>query len=564
MPVSPEPVSRGVTSTPELRGLIDPELPRITASLKRWQIDIPTDLPRFGWGGALVIRLARDYGRAPSRSAIRIGIAAVELWNQRVHPGAPHQEELFQADVRAFRQLWDAFSGRESPRAQALHEVLFPKNWGSNPIPEMILFLRGIVATAIVAGEIPSDLHRPLFRWATAWGLRLEASIGRLEATDTPAAWALDATLEPFPSLEQCLSALPAARIAEQLSELAASPLTFDDQRIFRRWEPKRTPPPALREVRRGTDFENLWFEPIEQAMAAWTAGGPAPFLRATQYLQHQGGKRVRPLLVLAAAAATGVPPEGALPAAAALEWIHQASLLLDDIVDEAKIRRGHPTLHHATSQAFAAGTALFVLERIFLQRDRLSTGERKRLSDAALALAEGQRSELAHTGDHQMSVAQYYRVIEAKTARLFSCAALLGADASPAAHRDLAKFGREAGLSFQVVDDILDYSGDERTLGKRPGTDLRARKITLPLLLLRDRMTVPEREQLADWLGSDDPRALEQVRLQLARYAVIDDCLSRARTHQQRALDAISRWPENPGVHVLRQLAVRFVERRQ
>jgi len=233
-------------------------------------------------------------------------------------------------------------------------------------------------------------------------------------------------------------------------------------------------------------------------------------------------------------------------------------------VLDEAKIRRNCPTLHHLTSESFAAGTALFVLERLFAYRDRLTPSEHRRLSDAAMALAEGQRAELAHTGDHQLSVAQYYRVIEAKTARLFSCALLLGAEGSHVPTRDLARFGREAGLALQIVDDVLDYAADEHQFGKRPGTDLRARKVTLPLLLLRDRMAIPERERLADWLGSSDPGVFLRVRAAMHHHGALEDALERARTHRQRALESLSRWPDNPGVTLLRQAVDRFVERRQ
>ena len=192
----------------------------------------------------------------------------------------------------------------------------------------------------------------------------------------------------------------------------------------------------------------------------------------------------------------------------------------------------------------------------------------RDRLVEAAVALADGEQQELRRTGDLTLGMTGYYRVIEGKTARLFACAAATGAlsvEASSAQVKALTRYGREAGLAFQIIDDLLDYTGDLEVLGKQPGTDLREAKVTLPALLLLEELPASDRLELCGLLLDDGgPDSLPRVRRWLLRHGVIDACMARAREHLDRAIDALSGLPDAEGRQLLEELAVRFVERRR
>jgi len=332
--------------------------------------------------------------------------------------------------------------------------------------------------------------------------------------------------------------------------------------------------------------LHDRWRGPIEDALRELTASRSKVLGRATTYLQDQGGKRVRPLLTLAAAEACGGDPRRALSTAAAVEWLHQGSLVLDDIIDLAELRRGHRALHSATTEVFATGVATFVLGRVLRASQAMHPEIRRQVVDAALALAEGERLELLYTGDTALSLTRYYAIIEAKTARLFGCAAAVGAlcaDAPRARIRALARFGRELGLGFQIIDDLLDYEGDASTLGKRPGTDLRAAKLTLPLLMLRDdyekagaqsvrrggaegrpggHSRASERcDRLFGALG--DGGALPWIQAELRAHDIPARCRAKVAGHSARALEALSALPLSASRSTLEALASELGARR-
>lgn len=244
-----------------------------------------------------------------------------------------------------------------------------------------------------------------------------------------------------------------------------------------------------------------------------------------------------------------------AVPAAALVEWLHQSSLVLDDMLDEAPLRRGVGTLHTVTSAPFSVLTAGSLLHTISVLAEREVPGVRSALLDAATMLADGERMEVALGERGVVGRTEYMRIIEAKTARLFSCAALVGAHAVGAGKRvgrALGTFGKEVGIAFQIVDDTLDYVGDEATLGKRPGTDHAARKVTLPLLFLAEREGVPAQALLE--------RPFERVRAEVLDAGVGERALEVARRHVGLALGAVSHLPAE---EALARFAVRLVERR-
>ncbi|MGI8579810.1 MAG: polyprenyl synthetase family protein [Solirubrobacteraceae bacterium] len=201
------------------------------------------------------------------------------------------------------------------------------------------------------------------------------------------------------------------------------------------------------------------------------------------------GGKRLRPLLVFLAAGRELAEREGAVRAAVAVELVHSASLVHDDVLDAADLRRGRPTVVAVAGRVAATATGDFLFSRAFAE---LAGGGRAddvtELAAAGAALARGelcQREDAWNTG---VTIERYLARCELKTARLFEAACRLGARAGSGAADVLGLFGRRIGLAFQLLDDVLDVSGPAERTGKRRGTDLLDGTVTLPLILARQR----------------------------------------------------------------------------
>jgi geranylgeranyl pyrophosphate synthase len=200
------------------------------------------------------------------------------------------------------------------------------------------------------------------------------------------------------------------------------------------------------------------------------------------------GGKRLRPLLVLLAAGPSPAHPERVLRAMVAVELIHSATLVHDDVLDAAELRRGRPTVVAAAGRAIATATGDLLFSRAFAELARARRPEPIRaLSDASSALAEGELMQRADAWNVDVSRERYLERCDLKTARLFEAACRLGA-LEGAGHVDgLGEFGRRIGLAFQILDDVLDVSGPAERTGKHRGTDLLDGTVTLPLILARE-----------------------------------------------------------------------------
>ncbi|MBL7183066.1 MAG: polyprenyl synthetase family protein [Anaerolineae bacterium] len=206
-------------------------------------------------------------------------------------------------------------------------------------------------------------------------------------------------------------------------------------------------------------------------------------------------GKRLRPIMCLLTCQATGGDPDQALPAAAAIELVHNFSLVHDDIEDKSHLRRGRPTVWKiwGVPQAINAGDGLFVLAHLTMQRLATKGALPRRvltaleiLDQACLALTEGQYLDLSFETRLDVDAEQYLSMIRGKTAALFSAAAQLGAlvaGSDPAPIARYRRFGENLGLAFQIVDDILGIWGDPRVTGKPAADDIRQRKKTLPIV---------------------------------------------------------------------------------
>jgi geranylgeranyl pyrophosphate synthase len=204
------------------------------------------------------------------------------------------------------------------------------------------------------------------------------------------------------------------------------------------------------------------------------------------------GGKRLRPLLVFVAAGPGPADHDAALRAAVAVELVHSATLVHDDVLDAAVLRRGRPTVVASAGRSIATATGDLLFSRAFAELAGGGQVEPVRvLSDASSALAQGELLQREDAWKLQVTRSRYLRRCDLKTARLFRAACELGALAaadSPATVRLLGEFGERIGLAFQLLDDVLDVSGPAERTGKHRGTDLLDGTVTLPLILARER----------------------------------------------------------------------------
>ncbi len=251
------------------------------------------------------------------------------------------------------------------------------------------------------------------------------------------------------------------------------------------------------RRIARGLDL-------VEERLTAVASEYPGELGEACRATLAAGGKRVRPLLTLLCARRDAAAGEPVLRAAAAVELLHMATLVHDDVLDRAELRRGRPTVAHQYGPATAVSAGNYLLARAF--SELVGAGDPSAvdlMSATAVGLSEGEVLQRDEAHDVDVGVEAYVRRCERKTADLFSAACSLGALLSGAqeAAAAVGEYGRLIGLAFQVFDDILDCSGDEAATGKRPGADVRDGTITLPLIY-----ALEARPELAEILRRPGP----------------------------------------------------------
>jgi geranylgeranyl pyrophosphate synthase len=268
-------------------------------------------------------------------------------------------------------------------------------------------------------------------------------------------------------------------------------------------------------------------------------AGAPGPVLaeHATATISA-GGKRLRPLLVILAAGVETDPADGLVRAAAAVELVHSATLVHDDVLDLAPLRRGRPTVFAAAGRGAATQTGDLLFARAFAL---LAANDRpaqvRALSDAGSALARGELLQRADAWNAAIPLERYLRRCELKTARLFEAACELGAIEAGGDPDALREFGRRIGLAFQILDDVLDVAGPPERTGKHRGTDLLDGTVTLPFILARERD--PE-------LGAIDPRTIrepaqaEAICDRIAATGALDAARAAALEHVDRAKSVV------------------------
>ena len=285
-----------------------------------------------------------------------------------------------------------------------------------------------------------------------------------------------------------------------------------------------------------------------------------------SHYIVNAGGKRIRPRLVLMFSEALGFAGAERFELAAAVEFIHTATLLHDDVVDESSLRRGRQTANAMFGNAASVLVGDFLYSRAFqmmVDVNRMHVLEV--LADATNVIAEGEVMQLMNMHDPDLSVEDYLRVIRYKTAKLFEASARLGAvlaDAGHAVEEACADYGRSLGTAFQLVDDLLDYEGDALSMGKTVGDDLREGKPTLPLLLAMARCSDEERQLMRHAIEHGNTSRLDDILTIVRRTGALQATREAARAEADKACAALASLPDTSARKALLELSARSVER--
>ena len=288
---------------------------------------------------------------------------------------------------------------------------------------------------------------------------------------------------------------------------------------------------------------------------------------QVSQYIIAAGGKRLRPALLLLMCGVLGYNGEQRLNMAAVVEFIHTATLLHDDVVDESTMRRGRATANEAFGNPASVLVGDFLYSRAFqMMVDAGDMRIMQTLAEATNVIAEGEVLQMMNMHDASLSEDGYLLVIRSKTAKLFEASARLAAllaKSSPAVEKSCADYGQALGTAFQVIDDVLDYDGDVQEMGKNLGDDLREGKATLPLIIALQRAIPAERciiEQAIVTGGIDNMGQIIEIVQKTGALTATRDA---AAAEAQRALDALQNLPQNTYADALRQLASQLLERR-
>lgn len=278
-------------------------------------------------------------------------------------------------------------------------------------------------------------------------------------------------------------------------------------------------------------------------------------------HLVGAGGKRLRPMITLATSSLLGYRGDHHILLATAVEFIHSATLLHDDIVDGSDLRRGKPPANRLWGNSASVLVGDFLFARSFSLM--VETGHLRVLdilSRASSIIAEGEVHQLAVIGDIDLPIDDYMTIIEAKTAELFAAAARVSAvitKCSEADEKAMDQFGRSLGLAFQLVDDALDYSGQKQELGKRVGDDFREGKVTLPMSLAYHAGSSAEKDWWEQMLDADSRNAaqLTLANSYIERHDAVGKTLSLAKSHAAQAKAALDRFEDNELRTCLRDL---------
>ena len=283
-------------------------------------------------------------------------------------------------------------------------------------------------------------------------------------------------------------------------------------------------------------------------------------------YIISAGGKRIRPALVLLMSKAWDYRGTEHHKLAAVIEFIHTATLLHDDVVDESDLRRGRQTANAMFGNAASVLVGDFVYSRAFQMMVSVNNMRVMQiLADATNVIAEGEVLQLMNMHDPDVTEERYLQVIRSKTAKLFEAATELGSLIAGASEKDIvaaAEYGRSLGTAFQLIDDVLDYSGNAQDIGKNVGDDLREGKPTLPLIYLLQHGTAQQRELVRACIAEGDEAHFDEILTAITQSGALEYTRQKAELASQQAAAAIAGIPAGPYKDALLELSAFAVRR--
>ncbi len=287
---------------------------------------------------------------------------------------------------------------------------------------------------------------------------------------------------------------------------------------------------------------------------------------QVSRYIIAAGGKRLRPALLLLCCGAMGFTGAQRFNLAAVVEFIHTATLLHDDVVDDSALRRGNATAKKMFGNPASVLVGDFMYSRAFQMM--VEAGDMRImavLADATNVIAEGEVLQLMNMHNAELDEDNYLQVIRSKTAKLFEASARVGAilsGGSPQLEAACADYGQALGTAFQVIDDVLDYAGDSEVMGKSLGDDLREGKATLPLIAAMRRGTPDERALVKSAIESGDSDRLHDVIQIVHRTGALDVAREAAGAEAARAVTSARQLPPGPHADCLIELATALLQR--
>ncbi len=306
-----------------------------------------------------------------------------------------------------------------------------------------------------------------------------------------------------------------------------------------------------LASVKPLVDLTKADMERVNQLILSKAGSDVQMIPEVANHLISSGGKRLRPMITLASSCLFGYKGENHIKLATSVEFMHTATLLHDDVVDESDLRRGKSTARTIWGNQASVLVGDFLLGQAFrMMVDVGSLDALDVLSSAACVIAEGEVLQLSVAKNMETTEDDYLSVIRAKTAALFAAAAEVGpivADAGKSGRNAMKSYGMNLGLAFQLVDDALDYGGKAADLGKNVGDDFREGKITLPVILAYRRGTQEERAFWRDAIegGNSSDANLEKALGLITKYGTLNDTIARAVHYGTIARDALAPLPD-------------------
>lgn len=329
-------------------------------------------------------------------------------------------------------------------------------------------------------------------------------------------------------------------------------------------------PTTKIREMTRSEVIDLIYRDlgRVEEAIGTDTICSIDAVGAISQYLQKGGGKRLRPSLLLLSAKLCGYQGETVIRLAAVMEIIHTATLVHDDVIDNAEVRRGQPS----PNQRWGNQTSVLAGDWLYMRAFSLALRERNfrildLLIDLTQMMVEGELMQMDLLGHVNVTEHDYLDLVHRKTAGLFSVCGRLGAvlgETNPESEQRLADYGWNLGVAFQLVDDLLDFTASERVLGKPVGNDLREGKVTLPLILALKQCTSKEKNLVETVVqdGHYNTVPLTDILEILNKYGAVEQTERRALEFTEKALIALAHFPESDYKRALHAVAGWVVNR--